>query len=72
MHLTRDDILVLSELTRRWEDRGVVSEPADKSEQIALWNLTAALEPATEAVFDSNYDEQVAAAKRRLLGEFSD
>jgi hypothetical protein len=69
IRLSSDALLVLFELTQRWDAADSVSEPADKGEQIALWTLTAALEPLVDAAFDADYDQQVLTAKRRLVGD---
>jgi hypothetical protein len=41
--LDSDTLLVLSDLLHRWEADQKVSEPSTVAEQIALWNLGAAL-----------------------------
>jgi hypothetical protein len=64
--LTSDEALVLFELLNRWEDVGRVSAPQHKGEQVALWNLSAALERELQEPFGSEYGDLVAAARDRL------
>ncbi|WP_101526314.1 hypothetical protein [Nocardioides houyundeii] len=64
--LTSDEALVLFELLHRWEDAEQVTAPQHKSEQVALWSLSALLERELREPFDPRYNHLVAAARERL------
>ena len=67
--LSHDEALVLFDVLHRWEDAGSVSEPLHRGEQVALWNLSCALERVLVAPFDDRYDQFVSEANDRLAGE---
>jgi hypothetical protein len=69
--LTTDEALVLFDLLRRWEGSGVVEPPRHEAEQIALWNLSAALESLLSAPFAQNYEDLVQRARQRLVNDDS-
>ena len=66
--LTYGEVVVLNDLLHRWEADGtMVGLPfAVHAERVAVWNLTAALEPLVNEVFDENYDVAVEDARRSL------
>jgi hypothetical protein len=66
LDLEQDELLVLFDMLHRWESVGHVSDPIDQAERVALWNLTAALETATNSAFSADYGEQLDLAKQRL------
>ncbi|GAB3927562.1 hypothetical protein GCM10011575_10270 [Microlunatus endophyticus] len=49
-----------------WEGSGGVEPPRHAAEQIALWNLSAALEPLLTAPFAQNYEDLVQRAANDL------
>ena len=70
LKLTHDEALVLFEWTHRQEDEHYNGKFfIDAAEQVAVWNLTASLEPLIEELFSSTYREALQAAKSRLVGE---
>ena len=66
--LTSDEALVLFDVLHRWEEAGAITEPGNDGERVALWNLSALLEPLLTEPFEQDYAERVAAAKIRLAG----
>lgn len=64
--LTNDEAVVLFDLLHRWEDAQGVSTPGHTAEQVALWNLSAALEARLHEPFDARYADLVAEARNRL------
>ncbi|MEO7071242.1 MAG: hypothetical protein ABI131_12210 [Nostocoides sp.] len=64
--LTQDEALVLFELLHRWEDDELVTAPRHHGEQVALWNLSAALEKVMVEPFDADYARLVSEAQMRL------
>lgn len=64
--LTSDEALVLFDLLHRWEDAGQVSVFAHKSEQVAMWNLSALLERVLVEPLNASHGDLVAAARDRL------
>lgn len=61
--------VVLFELLRRWEDRGIDRQLGlfeDQAEQRALWDLTASLEPIIDEVFSSTYGAALADARQQV------
>jgi len=69
IQLGRDEALVLFELLHRWEELGQVAEPEHRAEQVALWNLSAALERELAEPFDLAYPRLITEARMRLAGE---
>ena len=68
IELSPDEALVLFEYLSRFSDTGK-TEFEDKSEKIALWNLTCLLEKVMVEPFKPNYGELVHAARDRLRDE---
>jgi hypothetical protein len=64
--LTGDEALVLFELLHRWEDQEQVSVPRNEAEQVALWNLSAALEKVMREPFGPEYARLLSEAQARL------
>lgn len=64
--LTGDEALVLFEMLHRWEDEERVSAPRNEAEEVALWNLSAALEKVLREPFSSEYARLVSEAQARL------
>lgn len=65
------EAVVLFELLHRWEDRGIdrrLDLFEDKAEQVALWDLTALLEPIIDEVFSPTYVATLADARRLVRG----
>ena len=65
------EAVVLFELLHRWEDRGIDRQLElfeDKAEQVALWDLTASLEPIIDEVFSPTYVATLADARRQVRG----
>jgi hypothetical protein len=64
--LSSDEALVLFELLHRWEDEEQVSAPRHGAEQVALWNLSAALERVLIEPFSADYRQLLSEARARL------
>ena len=64
--LTGDEALVLFDLLHRWEDAEQVGTPQDKAEQVAVWNLSAALEKVLIEPFNPDYARLVSESRERL------
>jgi len=67
--LTGDEALVLFDLLHHWEDGEHVSAPRNGAEQVALWNLSAALEKVLREPFSPNYARLVSEAQARLTAK---
>lgn len=66
LNLTPDEALVLFELLHRWEDRDAIDPVLLPGEQVALWNLSCALERVLVEPFESAYAEKLTEARQRL------
>lgn len=64
--LTPGEAFVLFELLHRWEDDEQVSPHRFPAEQVALWNLPAALEKVMREPFHAGHDRLVSEARTRL------
>ena len=64
--LTGDEALVLFDVLHRWEDEEQVTAPRNEAEQVALWNLSAALEKVLVQPFSPEYARLVSEAQARL------
>jgi hypothetical protein len=70
LELTYDEALVLFEWMHRHEDENYSGQFfLDKAERVAVYSLTASLEPLIDEVFSSNYGDVIEAAKTRLAHE---
>jgi hypothetical protein len=67
LELSEDAALVLFDLPHRWEETHGLARPAlDAAEQLAVWELSAALERSIREPFLPNYEGLVASALARL------
>lgn len=70
LELTEDELVlldrILNELAQRPDFRALIPNDADRQ---AIHNLIALLERLDSAVVAEDYDERVAAARVRVLGE---
>jgi len=64
--LTGDEALVRFEVLQRWEDEAWVPPPRNEAEQVALWNLSVALEKVLVQPFSPEYARLVSEAQARL------
>lgn len=64
--LSGDEALVLFGVLHRWEHEEQVSAPRNEAEQVALWNLSAALERVLAHPFSPEYARLVSEAQARL------
>ena len=70
--LNRDEALVLYDVLFIRDVRGDSTEPQDDVEKFVVGSLTGALEVALKDelfVSDFDYEEELAAAKKRIAGE---
>lgn len=66
IRLTSDEALVLFDLLHRWEDAEQVGAPQHRAEQVALWNLSTALERELNEPFKPQYADLITEARARV------
>ena len=67
LRFTYGEVVVLFELLHRWEDDGTLHELpfTDEAERVAVWNLSATLEPLVDEAFSSPDDYRAAVEEAR-------
>ena len=63
--LNGDEAVVLFDMLHRWEDDGTLERLpfGDQAEQRLIWDLSAALEPMIDEVFNLDYRDVVERAR---------
>lgn len=71
LELTGDETLVLFDFLQRFDDTGSLTI-SDQAEERVLWKLHGQLQKRLVEIFDPEYNELLAAARRRVGTEWED